>query len=292
MQSRRVRRNRAIFLALVILALVTLTSYFGEASSGVIHTVQRGAMEMLAPLQEGASRAVKPGRDVVAWVDDSLGAKGELKRTKGELLDMRLELARAETAERENAELRALLKFDRSSAFPAGVRSVGARVIVRSPTLWYGRINIDKGSKAGIRVDQPVIAGDGLVGRITAVSSHAAQVTLITDSQSGVAGEVQPRNLFGVVRTRPGGRGTTPDLVLDFIAGRREIRRRDMVVTAGTVSSDADLASIFPPGIPIGRVSRVDVQERELYQRVHIKPFVDLRRISLVQVLVSQGRGV
>jgi rod shape-determining protein MreC len=60
------------------------------------------------------------------------------------------------------------------------------------------------------------------------------------------------------------------------------------VVTSGFRSSGVE--SLFPRGIPIGRVTKVDLGEVELYQRVHIRPFADLRRIDFVQVLTSRGR--
>jgi cell shape-determining protein MreC len=62
------------------------------------------------------------------------------------------------------------------------------------------------------------------------------------------------------------------------------------VVTSGWRSSR--LESLFPRGIPIGRVSRVDSDERELYQRVHLRPFADLRELDMVEVLTSGPRAV
>lgn len=284
MHQKQIRRRRLTFFALVSLSIVLLTVYFGEKTSGVLHAIQRGAMEVFAPLQEGASRALKPGSDLINWVDESIQAKGENEKLRGELLDLRLKLARAEGAVDENRELRSLAEFDRSRNFPAGARAVGARVIVRSPTNWFGRIHIDKGSSSGVKVDQPVIAGDGLVGRVTSVSAHAAQVTLINDPESGVTAQVQPSGALGVVRS-----GGGEDLVLDFIRDSRRIRRGNTVVTSGTVTSDAEIGSIFPRGIPIGRVTKVDVEEREIYQRVHIESYVGVRDVNMVQVLI-EGR--
>ena len=65
-------------------------------------------------------------------------------------------------------------------------------MIGRSPTVWYSTITINQGSSDGVRDDQPVVTGDGLVGKVSAVSSNAAQVTLITDHTSGVSGRWSP----------------------------------------------------------------------------------------------------
>ena len=58
------RRRRAVLLALVVCCLVLLTAYFGESSGGPLKSVQTGAMEVFAPVQEGANRALKPFRDL------------------------------------------------------------------------------------------------------------------------------------------------------------------------------------------------------------------------------------
>ena len=77
--------------------------------------------------------------------------------------------------------------------------------------------------------------------------------------------------------------GKPDDLLLDFVARNHRVTEGTTVVTSGFVSSRVE--SLFPRGIPIGRVTAVDLDEVELYQRVHIKPFADLRRIDYVQVL-------
>jgi rod shape-determining protein MreC len=284
MYKKSVRRRRAVLGVLVALSIALLTAYFGESTSGALHSVQRGFMEVLAPLQEGASRALKPARDFGGWIGDALDAKSENKKLKREVEQLRSELAASQTAARDASQLRALVGFNRSSGFPAGYRRVGARVIARSPTVWYSTLTIDKGSGAGIRDDQPVVTGDGLVGKITAVSSNAAQVTLITDHTSGVSAQVVPDGASGLVKARV---GDPSDLILDFVEKGRPVRRGATVVTAGWRSSR--LESVFPRGIPIGRVTRVDVAERELYQRVHLHPFADLRRLDLVEVLVGSN---
>ena len=123
-----------------------------------------------------------------------------------------------------------------------------------------------------MRTDQPVVTGDGLVGKVSAVSSNAAQVTLITDHTSGVSAQVVPDGASGLVKARV---GDPSDLLLDFVQKGRPVAKGATVVTAGWRSSR--LESLFPRGIPIGKVTRVDSTERELYQRVHLQPFADLR---------------
>ena len=286
MYKKSVRRRRAVLAVLVGLSIALLTAYFGESASGGLHAVQRGFMQVLAPLQEGASRALKPARDLGGWIGDVFDAKSENKKLKGQVRDLRARLAKAETTERDTADLRALVGFNRSDVYPGSYEHVAARVIGRSPTVWYSTVTIDKGSDAGVRANQPVVTGDGLIGKVSAVSADAAQVTLVTDHTSGVSAQVAPEGASGLVKARV---GDPSDLLLDFVEKGRPVLKGATVVTAGWRSSR--LESLFPRGIPIGRVTRVDSRERELYQRVHLRPFADLRRLNVVEILVPPSGG-
>ena len=123
-------------------------------------------------------------------------------------------------------------------------------------------------------------------GAISDVSADAAQVTLITDHSSGVSAQVVPNGANGLVKATV---GNPNDLLLDFVQKNRPVRKGATVITSGWRSSN--LESLYPRGIPIGKVTRVDATERELYQRVHVSPFADVRDSSIVEVLVPVGGG-
>jgi len=281
-----IRRRRAALAVLVGLSLVLLTAYFGEPAGGVVHGIQRGAQQVLSPIEKGASTAAKPFRDLFNFVGDAFGAKGENKKLKKELAQTREQLAAAQTAVRENEQLRAMVGLGRRPGFPQGTRPIAARVIARSPTDWYSTVQIDKGRGDGLRDDQPVITGDGLVGKVTSVTSGTSQVTLITDGSSAVSAEIMPVGSNGILRPAV---GDPNDLQLDFVERGRLIRKGQVVVTSGFRSGR--LESLFPRGIPIGTVSSVSPNEIETYQRVHVRPFADFRRIDYVQVLTSRPAG-
>jgi rod shape-determining protein MreC len=292
MHDRVVRRRRAVLAALVALSLILLTAYFGESSGGGLHAVQRGAMEVLAPIQEGANRALKPVRDLFGWFGDTLGARGERDKLKKERNQLRRQVIGAQAAERENAQLRRLVGLDKGNSL-SGYTPVTARVIGRSPTIWYATITVDKGSSSGVRVDQPVVNGDGLVGKVTTVTGGACQITLMTDHASGVSARVltpvvadSGNGITGVVQPAV---GRPQDLLLEFVPRRARIQKGDTVVTAGSQSSK--LESLFPANLPIGTVTQADDSEQAQYQRVHIRPFADLRRLDFVQILTRTGAG-
>jgi rod shape-determining protein MreC len=216
-------------------------------------------------------------------VGDTFDAKGENAELKDEVERLRTELAQSQTAERDAAQLGRLVDLQRSDGFPAGTEPVAARVIARAPTVWYASVKIDKGSNDGVRVDQPVIAAGGLVGKVTEVTGGSAEVRLITDASSAVTAQVMPAGASGVVRPQV---GNPNDLLLDLIEGDRRVTENTTVVTSGFTSTKVE--SLFPRGIPIGTVTKVNLDEFEQYQRVHIKPFANLRRFDIVQVLTRR----
>ena len=282
-----IRRRRGVLGALVVASVALLTIWFGEPPGGALHALQRGAQEVLSPIQTGASRALKPVRDAVAWTGDTLSAKGENERLRDEVGRLRQELAATQTARRDAEQLRGFVDIARQDGFPQGTAPVTARVIARSPTVWWSSIQIDKGSGDGIEVDQPVITGDGLVGKVTSVTGGTATITLIADERSAVSAQVMPSGADGIVRPEV---GNPNDLLLDFVEKKSDIRTGQTVVTSGFSASEG-LESLFPRGIPIGRVKRVDRSELDIYQTVHIEPFADLKRMDFVQVLTEAGPG-
>jgi rod shape-determining protein MreC len=284
--DKTVRRRRAVLVLLVVCSLILLTAYFGESPSSPLHSVQRGFLEVVSPVQDGASRALKPVRDLFGWFGDTLDAKKERDQLKSELQASRKEAIANAAAAREATQLRKLVGLDQQVGTDQ-MAPVTARVITRSPTLWYSTVSINKGTSSGVRVEQPVINGDGLVGTITATTGNASIVTLITDHTSGVSALVNESGVAGVVQPAV---GNPNDLLLQYIRRGDQIAVGQNVVTAGSTS--ARYESLFPPGIPIGRVTKVDNQELDVYQRVHVKPFASLRKLDVVQVLTNpQGTG-
>ncbi len=282
--SKVVRRRRAALAIFLVLSMVMLTASFGE-SGGPFGALQRGAQTAFAPLETGAGKALKPFRDLFGWFGDTVDAKDENERLKGEVEDLREQLGRSATAERDAAQLRGIVKLNRATGFPQATRPVAARVIARSPTVWYSSVKIDAGSDDGIKKNQPVIAAGGLAGKVSRVTGGTADVSLITDGTSAVSAQVMPNGANGIVKPEV---GKPDDLLLDYVEKKRPVTEGTTVVTSGFKS--AEVESLFPRGIPIGRVTRVDAGEVELYQRVHIKPFADLRRVDFVQVLTARGR--
>jgi rod shape-determining protein MreC len=291
MYDKTVRRRRAVLGLLVVSSLILLTAYFREPAGGALHNVQRGILEVVSPIQEGASRALKPVRDLFGWVGDTVSAKGDLQDARKSRDEWRQKAVGYEVATRQNAKLRRLLELDSAPTDLAPYAPVTARVIGRSPTLWYSKITISKGSSSGIQRNQPVIATDGggeddagVIGKVDSVTPGTSVIRLITDSQVAVSAMNAAGTASGTVKPSP---GNPRDLILASLADNATVQRGDVIVTTGTVSRRNDLPSIFPPDLQIGRVSRVEnAGSRD--QVPHVRTFVDPRKVEYVQVLTKR----
>jgi rod shape-determining protein MreC len=275
------KRRRAVLAALVACCLVLLTAYFGESTSGGLHSVQRGAMQVLTPIQEGANKALKPARDLFGWFGDTLDAKSERDDLRAERDRLRQEVA---ALDQRGRQLYGERKWDDAAAAANldAYEPVAARLFARSPSTFYSRIEIDKGSGDGVHVNDPVVNGEGLVGKVLSVTSSSAVVMLLTDQDFGVSALDAKSSEPVSVEATPGSPG---DLVVKFAANARAVRRGDSIVTAGTTSDR--LPSRFPPGILIGIVNRVDIGEGELDRRIHVRAAADLRRLDTMRVLTK-----
>ena len=282
MYDKTVRRRRAVLGLLVACSLILLTAYFGETGSGALHGVQRGTSEVLNPIQEGASRALKPIRDLFGWFGDTIAAKGQVEELRRERDRLRSEVLTNEVRSAEYDRLSGLLELDGA----LGLKDKGpktGRVIFQSPTVWYATIRVDKGSDDGVRVGHPVINEEALIGRVTAVFGGSAHVTLITDSTTKVPARAGPRGEFGIVE--PASAGNPTDLVMTFTEPGARVRVGDRVVTRGTEPDDRK-QSLYPVGLPIGRVTRIDNEGTDT-QEIHLRPFADMRRLEFVQILTN-----
>jgi rod shape-determining protein MreC len=278
--DKTVRRRRAVLGLLVAGSLILLTAYFGESASGGLHAVQRGVVEVVSPIQEGASRALKPVRDLVGWVGDTIDAKGEVKQLRAERNTLRERAVTGAAAARENDQLRRLLNLDRARGLN-DEGPVGARVIGQDPNVWWSQVLINKGTGDGVLPNHPVVSPEGLVGVVSTATSNSAIVTLLTDHRTAVGARVAESGVGGVIEVEA---GRPNDLVMRFTTRNDEVTPGQTVITAGTQSRTDRVTSLYPPRIPIGRVTRVDDPATD-DQLVHVRPFANMRRLDFVQVL-------
>jgi rod shape-determining protein MreC len=282
--DKTVRRRRAVLGLLVASSLILLTAYFGESAGGGLHSIQRGVLDVVSPIQEGASRALKPVRDLFGWAGDTLDAKGQLKDVRKDRDSLRAQLVDTQAKLRESGQLKDLELLNRGPAGLSDNRPVRARVIAKDPNLWFDQVTIDQGTGSGIQRNQAVVNGQGLVGRVTEVTGSTAIVTLITNHTTQIGGKISISGVQGLVGVEA---GHPTDLVLGSLSSKDEISRGQIVVTSGTTSKVDRFPSPYPRDIPIGRVTRVDDLGTD-DEQAHVTPFADLRSLDLVEVLTKR----
>ena len=149
MHDRAVRRRRAVLVVLVAASLILLTAYFGESAGGGLHSVQRGVLDVVSPIQEGASRVLKPFRDLFGWFGDTIDAKDQ--RDKAE--------AERDTLVSENAILRNRLRMAEQQGQHCATAS--------NRSVVHTGVKVSKGRSVKLKLaPRPPVAVVGAVGLV------------------------------------------------------------------------------------------------------------------------------
>jgi rod shape-determining protein MreC len=283
--KRRIALRRIVLGSLVVLCLGLFTVYFREPERGSLHGVQAGVGGLVAPLESITDRAVQPFRDGWGWVTDLVGARDRAKRLEKENAELRAALVENASHEEELLRLREVTGF--SDEIAQGYRRVPARIHGRSPLNLYGRARLSVGTDDGVVNNSIVVTGAGergaLVGYVIRAQSGSSVVSFITDPRTGVGVRVQGSN-------------NAPAILSATYEGKLELKNvpRDYPLEDGAAVetsgfSPPGLPSIYPSGIPVGQVYQFGRLEADVYQRVQVRPFVDVRELSEVIVLTPQS---
>ena len=272
--------RRLLLAILVLAALALLTISFRSPTAGALHDVQGAGATALRPFQLAAERVARPFRDVYGYFSGLANAKSENEKLRKELRDARA-VANANTAAAQRStELESLLRFEQGPQFPKDYRAVNTTVISYPSTAFAQEVTIAAGSSSGIRIDTPVVTGDGLIGRVTNVFPHTAQVTLLTDPDNNVPARDVSSGVSGLIR-----HGDGSNLILDRVGKDQTVKKGDYVVTQGTV--DRRYPSIYPYGIPIGRVLSWGLSDTATFQTITVAPYASFDSLDAVAALIS-----
>jgi rod shape-determining protein MreC len=271
--QRRNGRSRATLLFLILTSITVITLDFRGDGSGVIGSVRDLATDGLAPVRDAADSVLSP----IGSAFSGITGYDDLEDENARLRDQLAEARGAETRFQETeAELEELLELN-DLGWIGDVPAVTARVVSAPVSNFEQTIELNRGRGDGIRVDMPVVTGDGLVGRVVQVSEKRSRVRLITDPGSSVGVRVSSSGETGIAE----GEGPDRTMSVGFIEVNAEVKRRDRAVTSG-LEGGSDL---YPAGVPVGRVVRAEKVEGELQQRVEIRPLADIAHLRFVKVL-------
>lgn len=269
----------------MLLSLILITVYFREPAGGGLHSVQGTGATVLRPFEVASNRIAAPFRDAYGWFAGLIHAKSENAKLRREVDQLRAAAILNANAAQQNSDLRAQLHYIGLPRFPQDYNPVPTDVISRPASEFEQQIGIAAGSSSGIRVNDPVVTSDGLVGKISAVAPHTAQVTLLTDPNLNVSAQDAKTQATGLV-SHGEGPGT---LTLSRVQKSSVLREGDPIVTQGWKVKG--YSSIYPYGIPIGTVSGATNSEVDLYWNAQVSPFVHFDSLQSVLVLVPKTRN-
>ncbi len=196
----------------------------------------------------------------------------ENQQLKDQIQELHQEMEGLREAKATNFRLKSLLNVQ-----GRGFRkAIAAAVIGNSASTWSRSLTINKGSDSGVRKGMAVVSAGGIVGQVLAVSSSSAKVLLLTDHNSGVDVIVQRTRARGIVSG-----SLEQDPVMKYITRNEEIHEGDRLVTSG-------LDGIFPKGLLVGQVSRVQKKNYGLFQDVGVQLAIDPSRIEEVLVVSAK----
>ncbi len=274
------RPARSLVVALVLACTVLMVLDRAGGDDSPVEPVRRVVGEVVGPLQAGVATVVRPVADLPDLLRTNGGLRDDVTRLEAENAALRDDLARSGYDDNRLRSLEGL----REVAGDIGYALVPARVIAYGAAQTFSStVTIDAGSSSGLRPDMTVVAAEGLVGRVTAVTEHTATVLLIVDDTSAVGGRIGESMELGFVR----GRGTFgEDERLEM-----ELADRNVVPKVGqqVLTWGSEGGAPYVAGVPIGTVSKVYESLRETSYRTVITPGVDFTALDLVGVVVPSG---
>ena len=268
-----------IVVSLVAASLAIITVDYRAGSQGPLEATGRAVSSAIAPLQRAVSSVVQP-------IGNFFTSLGDLPRLAARNEELERQLEELKVQQQLNVEYQRRIE---SLENILGLRvtrpsSVAARVIGSGVSNFEWTITIDQGSENGITVDMPVVTGTAaaaeLVGRVIRVTPVSADVELIIDRNSAVAGQLSTSHEAGIVL----GQGDR-DLRMDLLkAGIRfDPNEPESVFTLGYEVQGQP--GIYPPGLLIGTVSRAYSAPDAVDSFVTVRPVVDFSTLQYVLVL-------
>ena len=262
----RLKTKNYLFFG-VIFALIIFARYLGW-----LNFIDNGARFLILPISARINRWRVSVADSYNYFSDRNKIIDQYNQCAADNQGMETANVKLKSLEQENAELRKLLNFFHRRNFTM----VTVDVVGKSTNSAEKIIIIDAGEATGIKIGQPVIAGDGiLVGTIAKVEKTTAMVRLINDNQSKIAATLLNKNgSLGVVE---GGYGIS--VRMNFIPRNENVMIGEKIITSGLEQS-------IPRGLLIGEVAVAENEAYQPFQQAVLTPATDISRLIVVSVLI------
>ncbi|GAB4466383.1 MAG: rod shape-determining protein MreC [Burkholderiaceae bacterium] len=265
-------RARLAFFSFLAVTLLVV-----DSRVKVLETIRLGVGVVLYPIQQ----ALLVPRDVLARVGDYFTTVANLTRENEALKRAALEQAQlvqqAQQLAAENAQLRRLVGLRER----LGAAAVVTQVLYESRDRFTSKIVLDRGAQDGIAAGSPVLDGAGVVGQVTRVFPLTAEVTLLTDKDQVIPVQILRNGLRGVAY----GGADAGSLELRFMPANADIVQGDQVVTSG-------LDGVYPPGLPVASVTRVERNVKDQFARVVLAPSAGVHSYTQLLVLIVDASKI
>jgi rod shape-determining protein MreC len=258
------------FSALAVLLMVAdarwkMTQPVRAAVATALHPVQQA---LLAP-----SRAWGTATHYFEGLDE---ARAMQARAERQITAQAERVMRVDDLTRENARLRGLLELRPRLEVP----STSAEVLYATQDPYTRKVVIDRGGSHGVSLGAPVIDPAGVVGQVTRIYPLTAEVTLVTDQDAAIPVVNVRTEHRGVAYGLPQSRG----MELRFMAGNADVQVGDRLETSG-------LDGVYPPGLPVAQVARVDRRADSAFARIVLTPLSNPENSRHVLLLKPAGAG-
>lgn len=273
---RKSTRHRLVLAALLAATATVVTLDFRDNPGGPISRLQDLAVSVVAPLQDGIGQVFRPVGNFLTGLGGLASLQDKNARLSRELEKMTAQQRRFPELLRENERLKQLLEI-KDAGWTAG-RTLPASIIGIGPSNYEWTAFLNKGAADGVKKGMAVVSAQGLVGRTLVVAERYSTILMIIDPQHSVGARLTGSSETGVVS----GRGRD-DLRFEFIDPSTRVSKGETVVTSGFDKG------IYPPGIPIGRVSGVQKAPDGLTKTATVRPVVDFTSLDTVLILMDSG---
>ena len=274
------RRTRLVLGVLLLVALALITLDYRDSSSGPLRSLNNFGGSVFGPIENVAGDVTRPVAQMVDGVRGGPAAGSKISALEAQNAQLRAELSQAQVDRADSAQLKRLLQLSGRG----GYRVVAANVVAASPG-YQSTVTLDAGSVDGIKPDETVLNGDGLVGRVISVSSRTATVLLLTDGSSTVGARMASNDEIGDVTGEGRGLSGPYTLQLTLLQANAHLAVGQQLVTLASVNDRP-----YVPGVPIGTVIKLEGSPNSLTTTALVRPFVDFSSLGVVGVVVASPR--
>jgi rod shape-determining protein MreC len=268
------RRTRLVLSVLLIAAIALITLDFRDGGTSPARSV--GA-DIFGPVERVAHDVTDPVTSLFDSVTGGPSSQSTIASLQRENAQLRAQLSAAQLSDTDESQLSSLLQL----AGRGGYRIVPASVIAAGGDF-SDSVTLDAGSNDGIKPNETVLNGSGLVGTVTQVSSSTATVLLATDASSVVGVRLAGSNEIGEVTGTGKSMAGSGMLELSLFDANAVLQAGQQLVTFGSVGDQP-----YVPGVPVGTVVSVQNSSGGLTQSALVRPFANFTTLGVVGVVVQ-----